>query len=411
MKLFGTKRNAAHVAKKGGGKRKQDSVPAPKACEERIASEEDYAAAVEHAYETEQTEVTQRRSRPRSRGRVVRRVVVILLIVALVAGGGLYALMNWYIRPPDPPEWDQRRPDRPPPTINHDPGNSISNPTTPDEGTFTVLVAGQDNVGTHGLTDMLMLVTIDAANGSVNLVNIPRDTKVDFNQGAKVNEVFPRSNGSIERLMEEVGRVIGFMPDYYVTVNLRGFVALVDVLDGVYFNVPIRMQYSDPYDSPPLHINLEPGYQTLHGAQAMGFVRYRRTIGDLGRIANQQVFLRAVADELLQVRNVTRIPALAEVFIEHVDTNLPLHALLYLARELAEMDSENINFHTMRTEDAWIRGGSFQILILDEWLELVNTYLNPTPVAVTTEHIRVHTRINGEIVLTGEGLPMTRLPS
>ena len=414
MKLFGTKRNAAHVAKKRGGKRKQDSDPVRAAREESPsrqdyvreerydAPEVDYAAAVADAYEAEQDEVVRR---PRRRGRMVRRLVIVLLIVVLAGGGGIYALMNHYSRPPEVPDWEPRP--RPPidNSYSSDPVQSGSSEFTRE--IFTVLIAGQDNVGTHGLTDVLMLAAINPGEGSVNLVSIPRDTKVNFGQGSKVNEVFPRSNGSTQRLMEEVENLVGFMPDFYVVVNLRAFGNLVDVLGGVHFNVPIRMQYSDPYDSPPLHINLAPGYQTLTGAQAMGLVRYRRTIGDLGRVANQQAFLRAVADELLQLSNVPRIPALVEIFVEHVDTDLPVRDMVYFALELARMGSEDIHFHTMYTEDAWIRGGSFQILVLDEWLELVNNYLNPFPEEVTTEHIRVHTRINGAIQLTGEGQSLT----
>jgi len=187
-------------------------------------------------------------------------------------------------------------------------------------------------------------------------------------------------------------------------LNLQAFMELVDVLGGVRLNVPIRMQYSDPYDSPPLHINLEPGYQTLTGEQAMHFVRYRGAAGDLSRVQNQQYFLWAVATESLRVRNVTRIPALLDIFGEHVDTNLPLSGMVYLAQRMTGTDDENLNSHTMPTEPF----GSDLVPILDPWLAIINNYLNPYPVSVTPENLRLYTRINGTIQLTGSGLSLSR---
>jgi len=355
------------------------------------ASEMDYVTAVANAIEAEpafevayapaaanaNAAVPMRKMRPRGRTRSrrrLRRTIAATLIVLLLVSGGIYAFMAFFIRSPI------------------------------DRGVFTVLIAGQDNVGTHGLTDTLMLARIDAENGAVDVVSIPRDTRVDVNwQGPKINSVFAMTGGSIYRLMEEVEKLVGFMPDFYVVLNLQAFVELVDVLGGVQLNVPTRMQYSDPYDSPPLHINLEPGRQTLTGEQAMHFVRYRAGDGDLGRVQRQQYFLRALAAEALRVRNVPRVPALAGVFADHVDTNLPLSGLTYLAQQMMGMGNENLNFHTMPTEYF----GPDLAPVLDPWLEMINKHLNPHPTPVTPENLRLYTRINGTIQLTGGGLSLT----
>ncbi|MCL2829094.1 MAG: LCP family protein [Oscillospiraceae bacterium] len=357
-----------------------EAVPTP---------EVDYAAAVARAIETAPAAkvdyaaaAVARTNRPapvqnvrprgrRRRRRRHRRAIVVMLIVLLAVLGGFYA---FFMRPP----------------INRE--------------VFTVLIAGQDNVGTHGLTDTLMLARIDTENGAVDVVSIPRDTRADVSwQGPKINSVFAMTGGSVYRLMEEVERLVGFMPDFYVVLHLQAFVELVDALGGVGLNVPTRMQYSDPYDSPPLHINLEPGYQTLTGTQAMHFVRHRTGDGDLGRVQRQQYFLRAVAAESLQLRNVTRIPALMGIFGEHVDTNLPLSGMTYLAQQMMGLGDENLNFHTMPTEAF----GHDLVPVLDPWLEIINDHLNPYPVPVTLENLRLYTRINGTIQLTGGGLSLT----
>jgi len=363
MKLFGTKRGAAHYQKKRGGR--------------------------------------------------VRKVLLVLLILLLLLAGGAYAAFTLLVRPPDLPSV---RPPRPGPSAEVDPRQEAVEPIElfdAERGQiFTVMIAGQDNIGEIGLTDTLMLALIDAENHRVNVVSIPRDTLVDVYWGMKVNEVFPMT-GSVERLRDEVGRMIGFTPDFYITLNLRAFVELVDLLEGVWFNVPVYMRYDDPFDVPPLHIYLNAGYQQLTGAQALQLVRFRQNndgsgYGDIGRMETQQDFLRAVAGELLQISSVTRIEQLARIFMENVDTDLPLGSLIWLATQLMGMDSEDINFVTMPGEiGVMLNGGSFIILHFDEWLDMVNDYLNPFPFPVTEDNVRVYAFEYGMAQLRGGDWSLT----
>jgi len=344
-----------------------------RAIESESAFDVDYEAAVARAigedYEPEVTHVPE--TRPRHR---LRRAVVTVLIMLLMVLGGFFVFITFFLQPPV------------------------------DREAFTILIAGQDNVGTHGLTDTLMLVSVNSENGTVNIVSIPRDTRADVSwRGPKINSVFAMTGGSVYRLMEEVEKLVGFMPDFYAVLNLQAFIELVDAVGGVHLNVPARMQYSDTHARPPLHINLESGYQTLCGEQAMHFIRYRAATGDLGRIQRQQYFLRALAIESLQARNVVRLPAFMEIFEEHVDTNLPISAMAYLAQRMMRMDGENINTHSMPTEPF----GPDLVPLLNPWLEIINDYLNPYSEAVTLENLRLYTRISGTIQLAGSGLSLS----
>lgn len=353
----------------------------------------DYADAVARAieendaYETNYAPVTRQRPQPRDaremqprghgrrrrrRGRsVMRKILFTLLTLTL----GLFVFVFFFLSPPT------------------------------DNDVFTVLIAGQDNVGAHGLTDTLMLVSVDTQNNTIDVVSIPRDTRVDVSwSGAKVNSVFAMTGGSINRLMEEVEKLVGFMPDFYVVLDLQAFEEIVDVLGGVYLNVPFRMQYSDPHDDPPLHIDLLPGYQRLTGEEAMHFVRYRPAVGDLGRVRNQQIFLGALATETLRVRNVSRIPAFMGVLNEYVDTNLPTSAMFYLARQMMGAGDDSLRFHTMPTENF----GPDLAPVLTPWLEIINNYLNPYLRPVRLENLRLYTRIDGTIQLVGGGQSLSR---
>jgi len=397
MKLFGNKKNAAHYEKKRGWGRKQEEVhEAPLTYEDETVREVEAALCRETASVRDVPP-----PRRKKRGRGARKVLVALLAVLLATAGVVYALMHAYVVPPVLPTWGGPG-DRP--GVNFDPDDLVLPGAGSDaeQRPFTVLIAGQNNVGTLGLSNTLMLATIDIANGRIDVVSIARDTLVDLPwQVPKINGVFALTN-SMDRLMEEVSRITGFPPDFYVRVNLQAFQELVDTLGGVHFNVPMRMIYDDPYDTPPLHIDLWPGYQTLTGHQAMQLVRFRQdNFGhgptDIGRMENQQAFLQAVAREVLQVRNVVQIPSWVRIFSEHVSTDIPLGSLLWIANQLSGMDTENINFHTMPVEvDIWIHGGNYVILgDLDEWLLMVNNYLNPFSIPVTQDNVRVYTRVAG----------------
>lgn len=102
---------------------------------------------------------------------------------------------------------------------------------------------------------------------------------------------------------------LGIPVDYTVSVNLKGFTALVDAIGGVDFDVPINMDYDDPIQN--LSIHFKKGVQHLSGADALRVVRFRHNNDgsgygseDLGRMATQQKFLKAVAKKMLSAGNI-----------------------------------------------------------------------------------------------------------
>ena len=66
---------------------------------------------------------------------------------------------------------------------------------------------------------------------------------------------------------------MGFEPDFQVVVEWEAVGEIVDAMGGVWFDVPRKMDYEDPYQD--LSIHLDKGYQLLNGEQAMGVVRFR----------------------------------------------------------------------------------------------------------------------------------------
>lgn len=257
---------------------------------------------------------------------------------------------------------------------------------------FTILVSGLDDE--NGGSDTNMLVALDAAGGTINVVSLPRDTLLNVDWSVKkLNNAY--HHGGIDGTMAQISNLLGIPVDFYITVDLRAFVELVDAIEGVDFEVPLDMDYDDPYQD--LHIHIDAGMQHLDGEKALQVVRWRQNndgteyaTRDIGRIGTQQAFLTAVAQQTLQLSNWDKIPAMAEIFQKWVDTDLKLSNLIWIGEQALTMGSENIAFHTLPGDGAgFYKGGSYYVLEPQETLELINTYFNPYTTDLTLEDMDI----------------------
>lgn len=257
---------------------------------------------------------------------------------------------------------------------------------------YNILVSGLDD--DNGGSDTNILVRFDVPNKLIDLVSLPRDTLLhnDYRNN-KLN--FAYAKGGTELLMEQIENLLGVPVDFYVTVNLKGFIALVDQIDGVDFDIPINMDYDDPYQD--LHIHFTKGPRHLNGQEAMEVVRFRHNndgtgygTEDIGRIGTQQAFLKAVAKQLLQIGNVKNIPALVDIFYTYVKTDLTTGNLVWLGNEALNIGTENIHFATLPGDGSgYYNKQSVYVLDAQATCDLVNEALNPYNEALTLEDMDI----------------------
>ena len=245
------------------------------------------------------------------------------------------------------------------------------------EGFSTVLVVGRDYASNS--TDTIMLVAFDDANKKMSIMSIPRDTITNTKRAnKKINAAYASHGKKIEALCEEVESVCGVYPDKYALVSVDGFVDLIDAIGGVEVDVPIDMVYNDPTQN--LKINIKKGLQTLDGYDSMGFMRYRATYaeGDLGRIKMQHTFIDAVIKKLLTPATFARIPELAEIVLDNVETDLTLGNEIWLGKHILTMNLEEDVLMTMLPGSARMYEGlSYYFPNEEEALEIINENFNP----------------------------------
>ncbi len=261
------------------------------------------------------------------------------------------------------------------------------------DGCSTILLAGTDAGGTR--TDTIMLCTIDAGEGRVSLLSIPRDTLVNDSYAVpKINGTYGVYGGGedgMDALMNAVEKLIGFRPDGYVLIDLDGFVEVVDLMGGVEFDVPQDMYYVDPAQN--LNINLSAGLQTLNGEQAMGLVRYRSgyAMADLQRVNVQRDFISACLDQWVTLGNALKAPRLIPLVTENITTDLSIPNLIWCAGAVMRCDTAQIETNTLPGYAANWNGGSYYIASAYDIIELVNELYNPYLVDVTIYDLDVRT--------------------
>ena len=235
---------------------------------------------------------------------------------------------------------------------------------------YTILVSGVDD--DNGGSDTNILVAMDAANDRIYGVSIPRDTKAQINGDFhKINYAY--NAGGTALMASTISDQLGIPVDYTVQVDLQGFVALVDAIGGVTFDVPIDMDYEDPYQD--LYIHIPKGVQTLNGDTAMKVVRFRSGYAsqDLGRMQTQQAFLKAAAKQTLTPSNLDKIDDFVKIFQTYVETDLTLGNLAWLGKEAISMGPDAISFSTL----PWQWKSPYIYLTQEETLTLINQHLNP----------------------------------
>lgn len=345
--------------------------------------EQDY---YERGYDDEprRSKKAKKRKRKQSGSRGERVVVTLLSLLFLTVA--VVATVKYVVRAPEPvTDSEDQQTQQDGTAEDSDAIQTISNGRErKSKYCYNILLYGVDNDA--GGSDTNMLMRFDAVNKTVDVVSLPRDTLMS--NGHKLNSSY--NNGGTEKLRSNIEDMLGVPVDFYVSVDLKGFIALIDQIDGVDFDVPEDMDYDDPYQD--LHIHFKKGLQHLNGQQAMEVVRFRHNNDntgyggqqDLGRIGTQQAFLKTVAQKLMKLEN---IPAMAETFLKYVKTDLTLGNLMWLANQALSMGGmDAISFATLPGDGAgWYKGMSVYALDPEQVLEMTNSMLNPYATDITAD--------------------------
>jgi polyisoprenyl-teichoic acid--peptidoglycan teichoic acid transferase len=161
-----------------------------------------------------------------------------------------------------------------------------------------ILILGSDKRANlkedPGRSDTTILLRLNPEAGTISVMSIPRDLKVEI-PGFGINKFNAAyTYGGPKLTLRLVKELTGLPINHVVNVDFLGFVRAVDAIGCVYTDVDRRYYHSN-VGVPPAEqyseINIQPGYQLLCGIKALEYVRYRHTDTDLVRSARQQAFI------------------------------------------------------------------------------------------------------------------------
>ena len=237
------------------------------------------------------------------------------------------------------------------------------------EGIYNILVVGMDKQA--NLADVTMLVNINTVEGSITVMQIPRDTLITTGVSTdKINAQYASLVGSwyhqgydncYMRALSDYARILEqslcVKIHYTVLVDLEGFPAIVNSVGPIRVFVPGPMFYDDPAQG--LSIAIGEGWQELDGYAAEGFVRFRSDYvqGDLGRVNAQKIFMTALYQKvvsLLKNMDIGRITELAQVVAANVTTDMSVSDMVFFARSFLNIGMSKVTMMTIPGNmEAW----------------------------------------------------------
>ncbi len=217
--------------------------------------------------------------------------------------------------------------------------------------TLRILVMGEST----GMSDTIIACSYNPKTQNVSMLSIPRDTYVTngnykYSAYNKINSLY--SGGKTpEKTVQAVNEITGLDINYYILVDTEALVKLVNLIGGVYFDVPTDMNYDD--DGQDLHIHLTKGYQNLTGEQVEQVVRFRHNNDgtsyppeygdeDYGRMKTQRNLIIEIAKQTIKLKNTTEIKNILNIMKEDVKTNVNFNSIIDYVPYAVNIDMSTI---------------------------------------------------------------------
>ncbi|MEJ7628756.1 MAG: LCP family protein [Nocardioidaceae bacterium] len=281
-----------------------------------------------------------------------------------------------------------------------------------------LLLGGDGAVYREGVrTDSMVVASIDTDTGNTVLFSLPRNLEnAPFPADSALAEAYPdgftgegdvgnwllnaiyrlvpldhpgllgkTDNEGADALKMSISEILGLDVNYYVLINLQGFVELVDALGGITVNINELVPIGGNQDLGIAPTGwIQPGANKhLGGSDAMWFARGRYNTDDYNRMERQRCVIDAVINQANPQNLLLRYQQIAAAGKKIARTDIPqglLPALVDLGLKVKDAKVRSVVFQPTRHFDpaspnfAYIRS-------------VVQKALNPSPSGTAKPHI------------------------
>jgi len=205
------------------------------------------------------------------------------------------------------------------------------------DGYTNILILGIDDSELQQ-ADTILVLSFSNDTGKSRIISIPRDTWITMRgNSSRIGAIY--GWGGANRMVKEVSRLLGISIHQYIIIDMATFAELIDTLGGLDIYVEENMDYDD--EKAGLSIHIGQGYQHLSGEEVQKYLRYRgEKLGDVGRVQRQQKFIKALYAKVLQLDTIPKLPAIADIFRNRMETSAEIFDSAHLANVLRRMSSE-----------------------------------------------------------------------
>lgn len=259
---------------------------------------------------------------------------------------------------------------------------------------FSMLVLGTDTGALKrdrtGLTDSMMLITVNPKTKTTTMMSIPRDIMMSISGAEntfpqKLNAAFPIAG--VGASMLTLQNYLNVPIDFYVLVNMGGLEKLIDQVGGVKVASPLTFTYTPEADTTPATYKFfkdqekfeyaKDGknfktYTTMNGDAALSFsrMRYDDPQGDYGRQLRQRLVLKALSKKSASISTLMNAKFMASIST-NVETDMTYADIMNLAKKYMPATKNQVSDHMQGVGDMY-GGVSYQMVPESEKQRVTN---------------------------------------
>lgn len=236
---------------------------------------------------------------------------------------------------------------------------SVAPPEPPVDGRYNIMLLGVDaGPDREGLRpDSITVVSVDATTGAAAMIGLPRNLEdVPFPDGSPLQAKYPNGYGAddgcevdvcllnsiytevslvspemypdakdpgLAAVRDAVEGVTGLTIQYYVLIDMQGFIDLVDSLGGIDVTVAeaVPIHTDDTFTEVAEWIG--PGVVHLDGYHALWYARSRHDTTDYDRMQRQHQLQQAIIEQFTPANVLSKFQAVAAAGARLVETDIP----------------------------------------------------------------------------------------
>ena len=190
---------------------------------------------------------------------------------------------------------------------------------------INIMLVGQDtrNPEQRGLSDTMILISVNPANNKMVITSFLRDTYLDIVCIGGVGTYKDRLNtayctGGIDQLADTLAYNFGVEIDNFIEVDFEAFSTIVDALGGIDIELTEAEYMHMKHE---LLLDVQEGMNHLDGEKALEYARIRKIDSDFYRTERQRTVINEIFKKV-KSSGIAEILELTEQFLPLVTTDM-----------------------------------------------------------------------------------------